>query len=210
MPRPGKKDLIITKALQMFLTKGFSNVLVDDIAAHALISKKTLYNHFPTKVDLLRACVERFTATYRQRAEKVLALPKASTIEKLEIYLQHIGETFVGSYNLLWTDLKKSAPEVWQEIVQYRREVLIEHLSDLMQSAVDSGEVRDSKQAGMFIAIFISSMESMSDADYIESLPEFIRETVPTYIPQRAAQILRLLFNGALVHESPYRLAANF
>lgn len=43
------KEEILNKASQMFLSKGFKSITMDDIAQNMGISKKTIYTHFPKK-----------------------------------------------------------------------------------------------------------------------------------------------------------------
>ena len=49
------KEDILRKATEMFLTLGFKSVTMDDIAAEMGISKKTIYQHFATKDELVEA-----------------------------------------------------------------------------------------------------------------------------------------------------------
>ena len=48
---------IIGKALSMFLTNGIDSVRMDDIASELSISKRTLYEMFSSKEDLLIECI---------------------------------------------------------------------------------------------------------------------------------------------------------
>ena len=49
------KDAILLKASELFLTLGFKSVTMDDIASGMGISKKTIYQHFSNKHDLVEA-----------------------------------------------------------------------------------------------------------------------------------------------------------
>ena len=49
------KEEIVKKATEMFLTLGFKSVTMDDIAAEMGISKKTIYQHFENKPELVEA-----------------------------------------------------------------------------------------------------------------------------------------------------------
>lgn len=52
---------ILTKATEMFLSLGFKSVTMDDIASEMGISKKTIYQHFSTKPELVKqATLELF------------------------------------------------------------------------------------------------------------------------------------------------------
>lgn len=47
------RDAIAAEAVELFTSRGFDEVTVDEIAAAAQVSKKTVFNYFPTKEDLV-------------------------------------------------------------------------------------------------------------------------------------------------------------
>ena len=49
------REIIVNRAAEMFLTLGFKSVTMDDIAAELGISKKTIYQHFGNKEELVEA-----------------------------------------------------------------------------------------------------------------------------------------------------------
>lgn len=51
---------ILKNATELFLTKGFKSVTMDDLANEMGISKKTIYTHYKTKTDLISASCEFF------------------------------------------------------------------------------------------------------------------------------------------------------
>jgi AcrR family transcriptional regulator len=58
-PKPAMKDRILETADRLFYLQGIRAVGVDTIAAEIGISKRTLYNHFPSKDALIAAYLER-------------------------------------------------------------------------------------------------------------------------------------------------------
>ena len=57
--KPSMKDRILETADRLFYLQGIRAVGVDTIAAEIGISKRTLYNHFPSKDALISAYLER-------------------------------------------------------------------------------------------------------------------------------------------------------
>ena len=57
--KPDMKDRILETADRLFYLQGIRAVGVDTIAAEIGISKRTLYNHFPSKDALIAAYLER-------------------------------------------------------------------------------------------------------------------------------------------------------
>src|SRR6266481_9586237 len=57
--KPTMKERILETADRLFYLQGIRAVGVDTIAAETGISKRTLYNHFPSKNELISAYLER-------------------------------------------------------------------------------------------------------------------------------------------------------
>ena len=54
----GMKETILSKSLELFTKNGFKSVTMDDIANELGISKKTIYQHFSSKNELVKATVD--------------------------------------------------------------------------------------------------------------------------------------------------------
>ena len=66
--RERTRETISDTAIRLFLTRGFDNVTVAQVAAGAEVSKPTLFRYFPTKEDLL---IHRF-ADHQGEAARVV------------------------------------------------------------------------------------------------------------------------------------------
>ena len=62
---------IIVDSEAMFMKYGIKSVSMDDIAKRLGISKKTIYQHFSTKKDLLNRVLERHTAQEKCEIENI-------------------------------------------------------------------------------------------------------------------------------------------
>ena len=60
------KEKIIAESIDLFMTYGLKSVTMDDIAKHLGMSKKTIYQHFKDKEDIIiQATNEVFNAENR-------------------------------------------------------------------------------------------------------------------------------------------------
>ncbi|SFK64900.1 TetR/AcrR family transcriptional regulator [Falsiroseomonas stagni] len=57
MPGPQRARLLCEAAGQVFLRDGYAEARLDDVARLAGMSKRTLYQHFPSKAALFEACI---------------------------------------------------------------------------------------------------------------------------------------------------------
>src|SRR5262245_30478469 len=70
------RQRIVDAARAHFFSHGFRSVTMDDLAEELGISKKTLYAHFPGKIDLLEAVLaDKFQGVERMLKEVTRAQP---------------------------------------------------------------------------------------------------------------------------------------
>jgi TetR/AcrR family transcriptional regulator of autoinduction and epiphytic fitness len=75
-----KRQSIIAAAMQEFRDKGYEGGSMDRIAEIAGASKRTVYNHFPSKDELFQAVIDRFEA--QMRSLKLIRYDAARTLEE--------------------------------------------------------------------------------------------------------------------------------
>src|SRR3954470_14816979 len=59
MPRNARRVQRLDAALEVFVAQGYHAAAMDDIAERAGVSKPVLYQHFPSKLDLYLALLDR-------------------------------------------------------------------------------------------------------------------------------------------------------
>jgi AcrR family transcriptional regulator len=59
LPRSARRAQLLSAAQQVFVAQGYHAAAMDEIAERAGVSKPVLYQHFPGKLDLYLALVER-------------------------------------------------------------------------------------------------------------------------------------------------------
>jgi AcrR family transcriptional regulator len=89
------KERIINSAILMFSDRGYDNVSMRDIAALVGIKAASIYNHFPSKRDILKSMFELYAREFFRSAptlEEVLTLvetvPIREVLAKIEFYHQ--------------------------------------------------------------------------------------------------------------------------
>ncbi|QEL64652.1 transcriptional regulator, TetR family [Oryzomicrobium terrae] len=67
-----KRPQLVETALRLFYRQGFHATGVDQLAREAGVTKKTLYNHFPTKEALVLAALRLRDEDFRARMERAV------------------------------------------------------------------------------------------------------------------------------------------
>jgi AcrR family transcriptional regulator len=136
---------ILKAARELFVTKGFRDTTLDEIAHHAEFGKGTLYNYFASKEEIFHAIVD-------QSIEDSLSIARESSTapgglrEKLTIfahrtirYIKDNGELLHAIYHELHRGGSAEATR-FREIVN-RAGGMWGSLSELLQKEMDEGRV---------------------------------------------------------------------
>lgn len=92
-----QREVILQAGIELFRTRGYEQVTVDDIARAAEISQPTFYNYFPSKDALLRD----FAMTGGRHALEALASEDGSVESRLRGFF-HLMAAYMTSEQQLW------------------------------------------------------------------------------------------------------------
>lgn len=85
-----KREIILSTATQLFIQENYISVGVDRIIAESDIAKATFYKHFPSKEELVFACLKELKLDIQIAVEEHIS-EKSAPLEKLkQLYLWYI------------------------------------------------------------------------------------------------------------------------
>ncbi|EAX48808.1 transcriptional regulator, TetR family [Thermosinus carboxydivorans Nor1] len=114
------KERILAAAAQEMNERGVK-FTVDAVAARLGISKKTLYQYYPSKDALIAAIIDAALADMVAQKEQILA--SAEPFPRLLAAVLTVRPKLFGKINdWVMEDIKKFRPQEWQKIERYRRE----------------------------------------------------------------------------------------
>lgn len=101
MPAISKREIIVSTALELFYLNGFHATGIDKIIAVAGVSKKTLYNHFTSKDELILATLRLRDQLFRnmimRETELLSATPKGRLLSIFDAHASWFNsKTFSG------------------------------------------------------------------------------------------------------------------
>ena len=111
------KKKILETARTEFIQYGFKSVTMDDIAKLLSISKKTIYEHFANKTELVKACVEFVFDELSQdisRIQKLESNPIEGLFEIKKIAIKHMANKSRSPQ----FQLQKYYPEIYTKLKQ--------------------------------------------------------------------------------------------
>ncbi len=138
-----KRETILDAAGKIFLERGFDAATTLDIARQAKTSKRTLYEHFPSKEAMLTALIESGSRPMSARLEG----PLPATREAFLLALHDFGLNFVrelvdprriAMYRLAIAEAQRSG-NVANELYRSGREPVIQAVLRILQHGARQG-----------------------------------------------------------------------
>jgi len=193
-PRSRKHDpdrqRIVDAARVHFFNHGFRRVTMDDLAEELGISKKTLYAHFPGKIDLLEAVLaDKFAG--------VEATLKEVTRAHAHDFPETLRELLAGTKRELdeikppfVRDMRQKAPEVFKLVEQRRAALIQRYFGKFFVEGQRAGMVRKDVPAKLMIEVLLAMVQSIMNPPKMEELGMLPKEGF--------TGILKIVLEGAL------------
>lgn len=178
---------------------GFNAVTMDELAFDLGMSKKTLYRHFPTKLDLLKAVMENRRTELEHGIQKFLRdenLPLGEKLQKTMAYLaEKTGEVCQG----FLLEVSRTAPDVFRSIEEWRKEKIENEFRALVAEGVRTNVFRADLDQNLMVITFLQMINMLR--------PEVMGES-PLPPRRMFEEIHRVAFRGILTEEARKRFFA--
>ncbi len=135
------KSQIINTSIELFLKNGFKRVTMDDIAREMGISKKTIYQHFRDKEEIIITATQMHV---EKECEIMVNLRKNTTnaVEHLFHLSQSLREIFNNMHATVLQDLKRYYKKAWVIYQKFEKEVLFKEIETSLQTGIKEGFFR--------------------------------------------------------------------
>jgi AcrR family transcriptional regulator len=159
------RNRIIEQASTMFFKYGIRSITMDEIAESLGISKRTLYESFSNKEELLRECLE---AKHKESTVFRDVLNKEFPNDPLEIMHQHFRQVVITLNSLhpnFFNDLKKYHSTLWKRQIESKQDENMAFTRQMIEKGIKTGVFRESADAEILSRMMHSMMQIMSADD---------------------------------------------
>lgn len=178
------KDRIIKEASLLFFNNGIKSMTMSDIANELGISKRTLYEVFRDKEELLEKCVNAHMEKTDEEINELVNNSEDVIDTLMRIYAKHLNN-MRNVHKTITHDLRKYHANIYKKIECKQKEDTHVFMP-LMKKGVDQGLIRDDINFEILIWLLKSQFKALMDGDFIPtdkySINEFIRAIILNFI----------------------------
>ena len=175
------KEEIVKRALNDFIQYGFKTFTMDDLANKMGISKKTLYEYFPSKNDLVETTLDYALEISCKNAD-IFVQGEGSVIENVYRNQKKVQEVFnINSDRPIW-ELQKYYPKTYERMDKEFIEADCLFVDKVMERGIQEGLFREDIDL-KFFKIFYTAVQRMKAQSELFPETEFsFWETIYTII----------------------------
>ena len=109
------KERIIEEASRLFSQNGIKGMTMSDIASYLGISKRTLYEVFKDKEELLEVCIEKASMRGSEEMKRLINESENVIDAMMRLYAKHLNDMHKLNKSVVH-DLRKYHPKLYKDI----------------------------------------------------------------------------------------------
>ena len=161
---PIMKDKILEKSAEMFLNLGFKSVTMDDIANELGVSKKTIYNHFSNKTDLVNE-VTNSVFEIVVTGINLICSKEENPIDELYEIKRFSMEYLKNEKTSPQYQLQKYYPKIYATLKSKQFDVMQDCVIDNLKRGVKLGFYRSTIDLGFISRIYFHGIIGLKDVE---------------------------------------------
>lgn len=155
---------IVEEASRLFLRYGARNVKMDDIASALRISKRTIYEHFADKDELLLVCM-RNEIEQQQLVRDQLLTAADNVIEGLFAVMNHVAATTREANPNLLREVELFHPRILDQVRETIVRVRDERTVRLIEQGIEEGLFLPSTDPAIMAQLLFIQFEALTRAE---------------------------------------------
>jgi AcrR family transcriptional regulator len=157
---------IVEETSKLFIKYGIKSVSMDDISRHLGMSKKTLYQYFSDKKDLVLSVLKHHISDTNECFQR-LAIDNGNAIDILVKVSQILIEKFGRINTSVTYDLQKYYPEAHRIMADHKREHIIQNIIMNLNRGIKEGLYRSDLNTAVIAYFYMVRMDHvfMIDSD---------------------------------------------
>lgn len=136
------KDRILKGAQELFFKYGIKSVTMDDIAKHLAVSKKTIYQFYEDKNEMVEMLM---SLSLKEDECEFKEIHRKSENVIVEVFnmMQHMSTMFSKINPTIFYDLQKYHPQAWELFKAFKEDCMAKMVEEAIVRGVREGLVRD-------------------------------------------------------------------
>lgn len=158
---------IADRSREIFMKYGIRSVSMDDISRELGMSKKTLYQHFLNKSDLVKQVLLFNQEDFERKITNILN-ENHNAVDDL-LYISLIINSHMEEVNQAFTfDLQKYYPDLYREFLDKKRNFASHYLTNNILKGIRENLYRGDLNVELLAKLYVQKIEDLHDPQFYD------------------------------------------
>jgi AcrR family transcriptional regulator len=155
---------ILETAGRLFRKYGIKSISMDDIARELSISKKTIYQFFKDKNEIVSITTRMFLNLQKEKFDKI-QMESENAIEQLYKATLGAREIFEKINPYIMFDIRKYYKDAWELYLDHEKNVMYQSLVTTLENGIREGLFRSDLDIGILATLRLEEIKLAFDQD---------------------------------------------
>lgn len=174
------KEELLENISELFLKYGLRSTSMDDICSHLKISKKTLYQFFSNKDDVVEQVLFHRRNNYRIQKNRA-EFRRHNAINTMLLLRDHIVSSLNSQMPANLFDLKKYHPDVYERINELDQVLIHDLMTEIIEKGIAEGYFRKDIDKDIQVYLFVKQMAFLGELEMVREV-KYPLDTIVTTI----------------------------
>jgi len=162
------KEHIVVESIKLFLKYGLKSVTMDDIAKNLSMSKKTIYQHFDDKEDIIIQATSRVFEEEMQMMAEIESKAE-NAVEHLYQQTIFLRERIRNTSAIALHDMKKYYQNAWKKYVCFKQDGIYDSVVRNLNRGISEGLFRKDINPEILAKFRIAQIELSFEEGFFEN-----------------------------------------
>jgi AcrR family transcriptional regulator len=143
---------------------------MDSLVKELRTSKSSLYNHYASKEELVKAVIDSLNIEINSKLEEILSEDRLTFKGKLIAVSEFTRNLLMSISEDFLEDLQINTPEIWEYYQKTRMERINKYYRSLFELGAKEGKVRNDISIDLILAVYLNLMELPIKMEHISFL----------------------------------------
>jgi len=165
-----KLDLILSESLRLFKKNGIRSVTMDDVSKELGMSKKTIYQYFANKSELVEQVLNLMLTRESTACISEEDKAKMNAIDILLAVSRNVSKQMKDMNPINAFELQKYYPAIFREFVIRKRDHVFETVKQNFAQGISEGIYRNDLDIDLVARLYIQKLVDVHDPEFLESV----------------------------------------
>lgn len=161
------KEKILTHASALFMKYGFKSITMDDICRELGMSKKTIYQFYSDKNELVSACIDAELSTMECGTDAIMSKHE-NPIDAMIAIIEFTGGMMQSLTPGVLFDLKKYFRSSWDKLDNHIKQSVFDSVKVNVESGQKKGLYRKDTDINHICTIYVHLVHLLIDPDLMD------------------------------------------